>query len=108
MDVRAGFGDALRRVCPPTVPSYLQLRGWTHREILYNCSSVTFRRGNAHGVRAGQSHYKYLHPSPLRKQGSRERNRLDVRDETTIIDHWFPAFAGKTGNSSIQMRLPWA
>ena len=43
MAVQAGFGDALRRVFPPTVFGYLQLRGWTHREILYDCSSVTFR-----------------------------------------------------------------
>ena len=42
MNVQIGFADALRRVCPATVFSYPQCRGWVCRETWCGRSSVTF------------------------------------------------------------------
>ena len=42
MDAQIGFADALRRVFPTMVASYLPFRGWIRREILCGRSSVTF------------------------------------------------------------------
>ena len=33
MDAQIGFGDALRRVFPTTVASYLEFRGWVRQEV---------------------------------------------------------------------------
>ena len=42
MDTEIGFADALQRVFPTTVSSYLPLRGWICQEALCDRSSVTF------------------------------------------------------------------
>ena len=42
MDVPIGSADALQRVFPMTVSSYLHFRGCICQEILYGRSSVTF------------------------------------------------------------------
>ena len=42
MDGQIGFVDALQRVFPMTVSSYLQFRGWICQETLWDRSSVTF------------------------------------------------------------------
>ena len=33
MDTQIGFADALRRVFPTTVASYLEFRGWVRQEV---------------------------------------------------------------------------
>ena len=42
MDAQIGFADALRRIFPTALASYLQFRGWVCRETLCGRSSVTF------------------------------------------------------------------
>ena len=37
-----GFADALRRVFPTTVASYLAFRGWIRQETLCDRMSITF------------------------------------------------------------------
>ena len=42
MDTGIGFADALQRVFPTTVSSYLPFRGWICQETLCDGSPVTF------------------------------------------------------------------
>ena len=42
MDTGIGFADALQRVFPTTVSSYLPFRGWIYQETLCDGSPLTF------------------------------------------------------------------
>ena len=41
-DAQIGSADALRRIFPTALASYLQFRGWIRQETLCDRSSVTF------------------------------------------------------------------
>ena len=42
MDAQIGFADALRRIFPTALASYLQFRGWIRRETLSDQMLLTF------------------------------------------------------------------
>ena len=53
MDALIGFADALQRIFPTTVASYLTFHGWIRQETLRNRSSVTFELRQCAVDRAG-------------------------------------------------------
>ena len=65
MDALIGFGDALRRLLPTTVVSYLPFRGWICQETFCNGISVTFDLRQ----RAGRTNCRLITTVKIDKQG---------------------------------------
>ena len=72
IDPQIGFADALQRVFPTTLASYLQFRDWIRQETLLDLSSVTFLNeatGPANIVDAGHMAQNGAPTHEIERQG---------------------------------------